>query len=72
MNLSDTKPGQLLRIVSIDDPDAESQMIRMGLASGDMITCLTRLPAGPTVVKCAGVEVALGRELAQKIRVEVA
>ena len=71
LNLSDAKPGQLLQIISIKESEAESQMIRMGLGIGDLISCLTRIPGGPTVIKRGSVEVALGKELSESIGVQL-
>jgi Fe2+ transport system protein FeoA len=63
--------GQLLRIADIPEPAVESQLIRMGLSVGDLVTCLSRLPAGgPTVVRRGSLEIALGQGLAQQIQVE--
>lgn len=69
MKLSDAKPGQVLKIVAITDDDTESQMIRMGLASGDIVTCLSRVLSGPTILRRGAIEIAIGHQLTQTIEV---
>lgn len=70
MTLDQAKRGSEIRIVSICDPSSRSQLIRMGIGEGTLVTCHERLPMGPVIVKCKRQEVAIGRKLAQGISVE--
>ncbi len=67
--LNDLKSGETAMIKEILDLDAATQAIRMGIAAGETITCIAKVPAGPTVVQHGGMELALGRDLCQKIEV---
>ncbi len=72
MTLDQTRPGQSFTIASIDDDYARLQAIRFGIAEGSKAICQSVLPGGPVVVRKGKQELALGRNLASRIRVEVA
>jgi len=68
-SLDTARAGQWLRVVEIDDPSARIQALRFGMAEGADIHCVTRIPAGPIVVRSGRQEIAIGRALARRIRV---
>jgi len=61
--------GEHLEILSVDDEQARVQAIRFGMAEGSCVQCVTRIPAGPLVLKSGRQEIAVGRNLAKRIRV---
>jgi Fe2+ transport system protein FeoA len=66
------KAGQTARIIAIRDMDTALQTLRMGLASGDLVRCVTRLPGGgPVVIRCGETDVAMGQVLCRTIEVEI-
>lgn len=54
-----------------DDPSLRSQCIRLGLNIGAEFVCIERLPGGTVVAQVGRQEIALGRDLAESILVEV-
>lgn len=54
-----------------DDPPLRSQCIRLGLALGTSFLCIQRLPGGTIVLETGRQEIALGKALAESIRVEI-
>ena len=71
MTLDQTMPGQHFVIRAIEDQFARLQAIRFGIAEGAQATCQTVLPGGPVVLRKGKQEMALGRNLANRIRVEL-
>lgn len=61
--------GEQLQIVSVDDQHARVQALRFGMAEGACVECVTRIPAGPLVIKSGRQEIAVGRALAKRISV---
>lgn len=61
--------GERIEIVSVDDAHARVQALRFGMAEGACVTCVTRIPAGPLVIKSGRQEIAVGRALAKRISV---
>jgi hypothetical protein len=43
--------GEKMEIVSVDSPDARVQALRFGMHEGSNIECVTKIPAGPLVVR---------------------
>lgn len=70
MTLADMRPGELARIVYIDDPVVRAQAIRFGIAEGADVCCETVIKAGPVVVSRGMMEYAIGRNLAQQIEIQ--
>jgi len=68
--LDTMRRGQCCRVLGIDDDRARSQAIRFGMGEGAMLSCITKLPAGPLVMRSGRQEIAIGRDLARRIRVE--
>ncbi len=69
--LSGVRKGDLLEIVSVDDDNARVQALRFGMSQGACVECITRIPAGPIVLKSGRQEIAVGRSLADRIRVRM-
>ncbi len=69
--LDDLKVGHCALIKHIQDPDVATQALRMGISVGETITCLARVPSGPTVIQRGGMELAIGQALSQQIEVEL-
>ncbi|TLM98315.1 ferrous iron transport protein A, partial [bacterium] len=53
------------------DSMVRAQAIRFGISEGEVVRCEQVVPAGPVVLKKNNQEIALGRGLASKIRVEL-
>lgn len=68
-SLDCARVGDHLEIVSVDDDHARMQAVRFGMAEGAHVECVTRIPAGPLVVKSGRQEIAVGRSLAKRIQV---
>ncbi|MCS7013092.1 MAG: ferrous iron transport protein A [Chloroherpetonaceae bacterium] len=69
--LREVRKGDTFKVVRIDDRQIRTQLLRFGLGEGSTAKCFERLPAGPIVIKHQRQEVALGREIADKIWVEL-
>lgn len=63
------RKGDRIEIVSVDDAHARVQALRFGVAEGACVECVTRVPAGPLVIKSGRQEIAVGRSLAKRINV---
>ncbi len=63
------RKGERIEIVSVDDAHARMQALRFGMAEGACVECVTRIPAGPLVLKSGRQEIAVGRSLAKRISV---
>ena len=63
------RAGDHLEIISVDDEHARVQAMRFGMSAGSCVQCVTRIPAGPLVLKSGRQEIAVGRSLAKRIQV---
>jgi ferrous iron transport protein A len=61
--------GDRCEIISVDDTDSRVQALRFGVVEGANIECVTKIPAGPLVIKSGRQEIAVGRSLAKRINV---
>jgi Fe2+ transport system protein FeoA len=61
--------GDRIEIISVNDKHARVQALRFGMAEGACVECVTRIPAGPLVIKSGRQEIAVGRALAKRISV---
>lgn len=61
--------GECVRVASIDDDSARIHALRFGMGEGAHIACVTRIPAGPIVLRSGRQEIAVGRKLAERINV---
>ena len=59
--------GDEMVVMSVDDEHARVTAIRFGISQGAKVTCVTRIPAGPIVLKSGRQEIAVGRNLAKRI-----
>lgn len=67
--LDGVRKGDRFEIISVDDAHARVQALRFGVAEGACVECVTRVPAGPLVIKSGRQEIAVGRSLAKRINV---
>lgn len=68
-SLASARKGESFRIVEVDDAHARIQAMRFGMSAGSSVECITRIPAGPIVIRSGRQEIAVGRSLASRIRV---
>ncbi len=66
-SLDSLRSGERFRVRSIDDEIARITALRFGMGEGSTIECVTRIPAGPIVVRSGRQEIAVGRALAKRI-----
>ena len=67
--LDQARRGDDMVVVGVDDPQARIHAIRFGMGEGAKVKCVTRIPAGPIVLRSGRQEIAVGRELAKRITV---
>ncbi|MCR4416931.1 MAG: FeoA family protein [Ignavibacteria bacterium] len=67
--LDKVEKGQRLIIDQLPDNDYKLQLIRFGIAEGEKVTCLDKILGGTIILKKNRLEIALGSELAKKIKV---
>lgn len=70
MTLSEGKDGQLLVVTSTDGDDITWQALRFGIGAGSRIQVQKNIPGGPVVISKNQLEIAIGRQLASRIKVE--
>jgi ferrous iron transport protein A len=70
--LADARAGERFVVTSVDDDHARVTALRFGMAEGACVDCITRIPAGPIVLRSGRQEIAVGRELARRIGVRAA
>ncbi|MFA7467543.1 MAG: ferrous iron transport protein A [Desulfotomaculaceae bacterium] len=71
MMLDQVRTGDWVKIISIADERIREQAIRMGIGEGEEFYCAGVIPAGPVVISKHRQEIAVGRELARHINVEM-
>jgi len=67
--LDKVEKGQKFVIDKLPDDDYKLQLIRFGIAEGEKVTCLDKILGGTIILKKNRLEIALGSELAKKIKV---
>jgi ferrous iron transport protein A len=67
--LDKAKKGKLITILQLPTGTIRSQLIRLGLTEGGTLKCIERLPGGTLVVQKNRQEIAVGFDLAKKIKV---
>ncbi|MGB9663375.1 MAG: FeoA family protein [Ignavibacteria bacterium] len=67
--LDKVEKGQKFIIDKLPDDDYKLQLIRFGIAEGEKVTCLDKILGGTIILKKNRLEIALGSELAKKIKV---
>lgn len=70
LTLDRLRAGEHVEVVSVNDDRARVQALRFGLCQGARISCVTKIPAGPVVVRHGRQEIAVGRDLARRISVK--
>ena len=68
--LDQAKTGDVLCIRAIDCQRSAVNALRIGLSEGETVELVSKVPAGPLVVRKGRLEIALGREYCKKIQVE--
>jgi Fe2+ transport system protein FeoA len=68
-SLADARAGQYFTVTAVDDERARVTCLRFGMAEGACVQCVARIAGGPIVLKSGRQEIAVGRELAKRIRV---
>jgi Fe2+ transport system protein FeoA len=63
------QPGEDGVVGYIADDSARAQAVRFGIGDGALIHCITKLTAGPVVLRAGRQEIAVGRGLAARIEV---
>ena len=69
LTLDKVKKGKFLTILSLPVDDYKIQLIRLGLSEGESVKCIERLPGGTIVIQKNRQEIAIGYELARKIKI---
>ncbi len=69
ISLDRVRRGDCFCVEHIDDEMARVTALRFGMAEGAVLSCVTRIPAGPIVIKSGRQEIAIGRGLARRISV---
>lgn len=67
--LNKVTKGQKFIIDQLPDDDYKLQLIRFGIAEGEKVTCLDKILGGTIILKKNRLEIALGSELAKRIKV---
>lgn len=71
MNIAQFEIGQKLRVLKIEGRGAERRLFEMGIRPGAELQLIARHPfQGPLVIKVGNADVALGRSIANKVKVE--
>jgi len=65
--LDSVRAGDKFEIVCIEDESARITALRFGMAEGAVVSCVTRIPAGPVILRSGRQEIAIGRSLARGI-----
>lgn len=71
MTLDKAKIGQKILIKNINDEAIRVQAIRLGIYEGAEVNCSAKIPFGPIIISNRLQEVAIGRNLARKILIEI-
>ncbi len=71
MSIDRVPVGSRAWIVAIDDESARHQLTRLGFAEGADVEVISRIPFGPIVLQRRDRQVAIGRQLARRVRVSV-
>lgn len=71
MTLDKARVGQKIVIKNILDDNIRVQAIRLGLYEGAKVNCSAKIPFGPIILGNRLQEIAIGRELAKKIKIDV-
>jgi len=71
MTIDQFEIGQKLKVLEIEGRGAERRLFDMGIMPGAELELLARHPfRGPLVIKVGNADIALGRSIANKVKVE--
>ena len=68
--LNETKAGDMVEVVEINNSLAHLQALRFGINPGAIITTITHITNGPVVINLGYQEIAIGANLAKSIVVK--
>jgi Fe2+ transport system protein FeoA len=71
MGIDSVPVGGRARIEAIEDPAARRQLTRLGFEEGADVEVVSRIPHGPIILQRRHRQIAIGRELARRVRVTV-
>ncbi|MDO8752626.1 MAG: FeoA family protein [Anaerolineales bacterium] len=72
MNLTDVELFVAVKFILENNPALSSRLMRFGLHPGDVARVIRHAPlGGPLLIEVNGREIALSREIAEKILVEI-
>jgi ferrous iron transport protein A len=71
MTLEYIKKGQRFKVDKIKDDSLKSQAIRLGVYEGATLSCKEKIPFGPIILRNRFQEIAIGRNLANKIDIDL-
>ncbi|UCF18570.1 MAG: ferrous iron transport protein A [Gemmatimonadota bacterium] len=69
MGIDSVPVGSWTRIEAIEDAAARRELTRLGFEEGADVEIISRIPFGPIVLQRRHRQVAIGRELARRVRV---
>ncbi len=69
ITLDKAKKGSKVIIINLPSGNLKAQFIRLGISEGDSVICSERLPGGTIVIKKNRQEIAVGYDLAKKIKI---
>jgi Fe2+ transport system protein FeoA len=69
MGIDRVPVGSRTRIEAIEDSTARRELTRLGFEEGADVEVVSRIPFGPVVLQRRHRQVAIGRELARRVRV---
>jgi ferrous iron transport protein A len=67
LTMDQMRRGDEFVVTHVGDERARVTAIRFGISEGSTVRCVTKIPAGPIVLKSGRQEIAVGRNLARKI-----
>jgi ferrous iron transport protein A len=67
LTMDQMRRGDEFVVTHVGDERARVTAIRFGISEGSTVRCVTKIPAGPIVLKSGRQEIAVGRNLAKKI-----
>jgi Fe2+ transport system protein FeoA len=67
LTMDQMRRGDEFVVTHVGDERARVTAIRFGISEGATVQCVTKIPAGPIVLKSGRQEIAVGRNLARKI-----
>lgn len=71
MTLDSVLKNQNIEVLSIPDAAIRAQAIRLGIYEGATVMCSEKVPGGPVILQNRMQEIAIGRNLAKKIKVRL-